>query len=425
MDKDVCQLYSNATKQVLEPLSVGALNDMLRQQLGAIAPEKKLPTKVESAPVLSINDAVDEVVSEILSTHKVDKKSLKIKLEFLFKHQKKTFQKADISPALRTRQYISNCGLVMSPEQCITTQTDTLRVHAFIRAVDQALTSLRTEFEGPLHIVYPACGPFAPLLLPLIAYYHQHGTYDENDLCISLIDMQEGAVISLEALIQALGVSKFICGIHCQNATSFHSDLPIHMVVLEAMQHGFSREGHLQIARHFANIMEPKGAFIPQEISVRAVLNIAQDEFVEQWKDKNIDVEEQNMLQHYVEQRIELGEILRITPESLRSLNEKKLDENTSLIECNNIKIPEIVENTDKQTMLICTRINTYGSECVGEYDSGITHPLPDLNVCINFTPAETRSGDLLLTSGDYIKFYYRLNGLPGFLPTWGGSDND
>ena len=60
-----------------------------------------------------------------------------------------------------------------------------------------------------------------------------------------------------------------------------------------------------------------------------------------------------------------------------------------------------------------------YENEKIYEYDSGITHPLPEQQVCINFTPSESRDGDLLVKSGDDIKFYYRLNGLPGFLATW------
>jgi hypothetical protein len=425
MIKENKQFDTYALTEPLSPDMVGNLNDLLRQQLGESAPLPVASEKVEIKQASNLNSAIEAAVSEILTSQEVNQASLQTKLNTLFEFQKQIFQQTEISSAHRARQYISKCGLVMSPEQCITTQTDVLRVHAFIRAIDQALTVLRDKFDGMLHIAYPACGPFAPLLLPLIAYYHQQGTYHENDLCISLVDMQPGAVISLEALTKELNISQFIYDIHCQDATEFTSDLPIHMVVLEAMQHGFSREGHLQIARHFANIMEPNGAFIPQEVSLRAVLSIGQAEFIDQWQDTDTDLEEKNMLQKYTEQRVELGDILTITAESLRSLNEKKLDENTSLIECNKVKIPTLTKDPTKQMLLICTRIKTYGVEGVGEYDSGITHPLPDMNVCINFTPKDTRSGDLLLKSGDYIKFYYRLNGLPGFLPTWGGSDND
>ena len=68
--------------------------------------------------------------------------------------------------------------------------------------------------------------------------------------------------------------------------------------------------------------------------------------------------------------------------------------------------------------LMICTHIKTYGDEVIGEYESGISHPLPDMHVCINFTPRDVKPGDLLVKTADKLKFYYRLNGLPGFLAT-------
>lgn len=427
MNKTVTQDDTFSRPQVLEPLSVGALNDLLRQQLDAIPPvgldqtlQLNKKATLQAIPQ-NIHSAVYNVVDEILNSALLNRDSLQLKLDNLFDYQKNIFEQADIPSGLRTRQYITSCGLVMSPADCITTQKDVLRVNAYIKAIDQAIKNLRRTFEGQLHIVYPACGPFAPLLLPLIAYYHQQDLYDESELCVSLIDMQQGAAISLEYLIQELDISQYINGIYCQDATGFISELPIHMVVLEAMQHGFSREGHFSIARYFANTMEKDGVLIPEEVSVRAVLAIGQEEFNEQWEVSGKIVEEQHMLQEYIDKRIELGEVLRLNLTSLRSLTEMKLDADTALIECNTLDIPQIEKNASKQILLLCTRINTYGEEYIGEYDSGITHPLPDMNICINFEPKETRSGDLLLKSGDQLKFYYRLNGLPGFLPTWGG----
>ena len=147
----------------------------------------------------------------------------------------------------------------MSPDHCITTQKDSLRVRAFIRAIDRAIADLLKQTQAPLHIVYPACGPLAPLLLPLIAYYHQQELYSEQDLQITLIDMQPGAVASLHALVDALQITPFIRDIQQLDGCDYETPEPVHIVVLEAMQHGFSREGHLALARHFAHILEPDG----------------------------------------------------------------------------------------------------------------------------------------------------------------------
>jgi hypothetical protein len=123
------------------------------------------------------------------------------------------------------------------------------------------------------------------------------------------------------------------------------------------------------------------------------------------------------MNEEIVAERIELGDILKLDKESLQNLSTQEIDEFIRLVECGSVTIPELSQHHDRQVLLICTRVKTFGDEAVGEYDSGITHPLPDMQVCINFSPKDPKPGDLLVKSGDQLKFYYRLNGLPGFLP--------
>ncbi len=267
-----------------DPASItGILNDILRGQLAGVS-QNTQPAAVEpiekTETLLSCTVAT---VREILQ-QPLDKTSLDFKLEKLFEHQQNIYIGCDIPSELRKRQYIGRHGLVMSPDYCITTQKDSLRVRAFIRAINHAVSELHKKMPGPLHIVYPACGPLAPLLLPLIAYYQQLGLYSEQDLQITLIDMQPGAVASLHALVDALQITPFIRDIQLLDGCMYETSEPVHIVVLEAMQHGFSREGHLALARHFASRIEPDGLFIPREVSLRAVINEGQQEYNDQWQ---------------------------------------------------------------------------------------------------------------------------------------------
>ena len=159
---------------------------------------------------------------------------------------------------------------------------------------------------------------------------------------------------------------------------------------------------------------------LPEEVKLRVVIAPAQQEFVEQWQDKNNRICEAWMQGDNISERVELGEILTLNLESLRELTDQVLDENTRLIACGTVTIPELPA-MEKPMLLTCTRIKTYGHEYIGEYDSGITHPLPDMHVCVNFTPRDAKPGDLLVKTADRLKFYYRLNGLPGFLATVAG----
>lgn len=418
------------TEQLNHVLQAGVLNELLRKQLTpSEPPQAKALSAAGEEKVEQENKTVATcavaAVSECLADKSLAREQLHRKLSDLYYQQKALYEQTDIDPSLRNRQFISHCGLIMSPDHCVTTVLDDLRIRAFVRGVDQAINDMSAKRQGPIHIVYPACGPFAPLLLPLIAYYKANKIYNARQLRITLIDIQPGAVQSVEALVEQMGIKDYIRQICCIDALTYDpGERSVDMVVLEAMQHGLSREGQLLIARHFAAMLAEDGCFIPQKITVSAVLNRAQREYVEQWCDADV-LSEQHMNADVKSERTVLGDILTLSRENLLSLKERVLDENTTLIECGKVDIPHLDKRAGEQTLLICTRIETYGNEVIGEYDSGITHPLPDQQVCINFEPREDRSGDLLLSSGDAIRFYYRMNGLPGFMATWaqGGMD--
>ncbi len=404
------------TQRPVEILDTAHLNQLLRQQLSPSNAVKQIDSKVSKGlSQVDLSLASDQAVTCMLSETKLPRAQLHKQLSKLYLQQKTVYDYAPIEPKLKKKQYISASGLIMSPDNCVTTQLDDLRVQAFARGIDQALSEKLPSHQGPFHIVYPACGPFAPLLLPLIAYYHRQQKYSAEQLQVTLIDVQEGAVQSLQALVHAMGLKDYIRRIECIDALTFQPEnMTVDMVVLEAMQHGVSSEGHFLIARHFASLLSPDGCFIPQKISVKAILNIAQRELVEQWQNSEC-LSETAMDPAVKEQRIDLGEVVSLSAESLQTLPEIVLDANTRLIECDKVTIPDLPSDAPEYTLFLCTQVQVFADQYVGEYDSGITHPLPDLQVCINFIPRESRPGDLLLRSGESIQFYYRLNGLPGF----------
>ena len=272
--------------------------------------------------------------------------------------------------------------------------------------------------SGVIRIAYPACGPFAPLLLPLVSYYERYGVWSPDRLKITLVDIQEGAVKSLKSLVDAYQLQGYVEDIVCCDAIDYESDTMFDLVVLEAMQHGFSREGHLRIASHFSRLLKEDGFFIPSTITIGAMLNVAQREYVEQWNAELDEQECRKLMEEVRHERTDLGTILSVTADSLRNADWQILDAQTRVMECATVQIPHLEENYNKQTLSIYSRIEIFDGETLGEYESGITHPLPDMQVCINFEPADSQPGDLLASSGDSLTFYYCINGLPGFLVT-------
>jgi hypothetical protein len=398
---------------------LGNFHEQLRGQLTTELPVTEPQNIVSQHAVAAVEEALKPELS--------NKAALNTQLITLFEQQQKIYLAADIPKSLRKKQYINASGLVMPPDHCITTIKDTLRVSAFWRGIEQAIADLWQRFDGPLHIVYPACGPFAPLLLPLLTYYREKKLFTPKDITVTFIDIQEGATLALTSLIKALHLEDYVEQVLCQDAMDYQSKQPVHLVVLEAMQHGFSREGHFSLARHFSTLLVDGGVLLPQSVSVRARLNVAQREYVEQWHTANSPMSAASFnrpdtngqqRKKFIDDRTELGEILHLDLHFLRSLKIKVLNQATSMAECNTVLIPHCKNNHDKQTLMIYTSVNTYGDNWLNEYESGITQPLPDMSVCINFTPQEVRAGDLLVNSGDHLTFYYCLNGLPGFLAT-------
>ncbi|WP_298442809.1 hypothetical protein [uncultured Ferrimonas sp.] len=412
-----CHYHGSPPIANTSPAAIADLNRLLREQL-QVQPSSTLSstaatTTIESAPTPSPNQAAVAAVTAILAAETA---AASVALGNLYQGLLGIYQRIELEPSLRTRQYVSRHGLVLSPDQCVTTQTDTHRISRFIRGIDQALIQLQQQpRERPLNVVYPACGPFAPLLLPLLCFYQNRSGADPINIKVTLIDIQPGAVASLQAVTHELGLGKYIESIVCMDGCDYRSEQPIDLLIIEAMQHGFSREAHLPLAQGLVPQMSDHGVLIPERIELSAQLVVGQHEYIERWqKSKGNE-------QPLPAERIKLGTVLTLTKESVTQLCVRQLRDNSTLIDCNTVLIPEIPPQLGEQLLVICTQIYTFKMECLDEYQSGITHPLPDTQVCINFIPSDPKPGDLLLRNGDCIKFYYRLNGLPGFLATQGG----
>lgn len=390
--------------------------DALQQQQLKAALQQHVTATPTSAQNHSITQTNYQFIDALLAKPLIERRTLAPLLERLFDEQMRIYAQADIPTSLRKRQYINQSGLVISPDHCVTTLKDTLRVGTFIKGIDTAIRC-QLQRQDSLTIAYPACGPFAPLLLPLLSYYHRQNLFSPQQLRITLIDIQEGATASLQALIHAHGISEYIDAVSCEDACLFKTEQPFDMVIIEAMQHGFSREGHLRIAEHFSALLKEDGIFIPKSIVVQAWLNNAQREYVEQWQAQNPPADIRD-------ERIFLGDVLVIDKDLARKMQPTVVDSHTQLLPCNRLQVP-VFDRDCAQTLLLSSRICVFDEYWLNEYESGITHPLPDLNICVDFTPKVPEAGDVLVNSGDFLQFFYCLNGLPGFFAIKDESHNN
>ena len=374
-----------------------------------------IPTTLERS---MINNHSHSLVSTILNTQNTIESYHQIKQELttLYDSLKCVFDYAQVPLELRDRQFLNKTGFAMSPTDSITTIQDVFRVSGFMRSIDSAIKDLKEKYKDEkLHILYPACGPLAPLLVPLLVYYKSNHIYSGEDLQVTFIDIQQGAIMALVEILKVASLDEFVKDICLMDAVDYRSDDKIHLVILEAMQHGFTKEGHLSIAKHFAFVLDKDGIFLPQEVRIDAVITTGEEEYNEQWREKEFSAFA-NSNQEILDRRVIVGRVLTVNLKTLRNMEVMELDENTHLVKCATLTIPLLGVKENQQIMLFTTDITIYQNEEINEYDSGITHPLPDMNICINFIPTNKEPSDLYIQNGDTISFYYKLVGLPGFL---------
>ncbi|NWO04416.1 MAG: hypothetical protein HLX50_01530 [Alteromonadaceae bacterium] len=409
MDKNRTKTAPQSLPTAVDPNLQQLFNQSLREQLQACR-HKTTDTERKKSLKGSLKNLTETLLHEPETPH--------AELTSLFADVSESlissYKLASLTEAEANSSYINASGVVMAVKDAIHTIKDIYRVKAFIRGIHQALNSQLPKRS--LHLVYPACGPFAPLLLPLISYYQQRGTGPEK-MKITLIDVQPGAVKVLRQLVDDLDITDYIADIRCQDVLEYQPQQPIDILVMEALQHGLTKEGHLNFARYLNPFLAPNAIMIPEEISVKAFLNVAQREYVDQWEDRDrthselVNPDIQN-------ERLGLGEILRVTRKTLSELKTMPLGNSIEMLECGEVRVPTDINNIEKQALLISVSATTFGEEKIQEYDSGITHPLPDMSVCIGFRPPAQQPDDLMVKPGDTLKFYYQLTGIPRFLPT-------
>lgn len=377
-----------------------SLNQNLRQQLAA-----------RNAPLITLEQRHEQArtaLTAAVSSRALGRAAFSQELDKCYEALTAIYTSLNLPPEQRSLQYINRHGLVMSPDYCITTITDAPRVDAFWQALEPLISIDGSNIKNkPEHLVYPACGPYAPLLLPLLHSLKQQERLNPQ-LKVTLIDVHPAAAQTALALVSLCGLADQI-DVLCLDACDYQTELgSVNILLLESMQHGFGREAHLSICQHFEPMLADDAIMVPENISIQAVLAKSSEEFLSAGRDSSI----------VNAGRIELGSILELNRHNLQQLQTLELDEGSSLVECDQVKIPDNLTDAKDYILLLTTRIKVAENCWIEEYESGISHPLPDMSVCIGFIPKDCKPGDLLAKPGDSLKFYYRKLGLPGFLPT-------
>lgn len=146
---------------------------------------------------------------------------------------------------------------------------DFMRTKRFMDGVYSAVKDkIEKVVSRPVRVLYAGTGPFATLVLPLVARFTEH------QVQFILLEVNESSMNSLQELIKELGIEKYISYIEKTDATQWK--LPpgdnVDVFICETMQQGLKNEPQVAICYHILPQLHPNAIMIPERIILKASL---------------------------------------------------------------------------------------------------------------------------------------------------------
>lgn len=171
-------------------------------------------------------------------------------------------------------------GLAVSPVNAALCANEFLRSAAFIEGAARAMEQAAARVDGrPLRVLYAGCGPFAFLLLPLLALWPAHRAQ------FTMLDVHAEALAPARRLVTALGLDAGVAAWIQADAATVRLDpaaLP-DVIVSETMSAALKREPQVAITRNLL-AQAPDALMVPASVRIDCVLSERPDETAP-WRD--------------------------------------------------------------------------------------------------------------------------------------------
>ncbi len=339
------------------------------------------PTTAET-----LQTRMQSVVNELLNTNH-DTDSLRqylIQLNRVF---------TDISPvrgeetdAAKANNLVLQDGIALSPEFAAMNLRDVLRTTKYIRAVKAAIDSTLERLNGErVHLLYPGCGPYGTLVLPLLTLYKP------GQLKVTMLDVQPQSLESVRDICNKMGFAEQIGGIIQTDATQYKhpGDDPIHIIVMECMRHALEKEPQVSISRNLTPQLVDDGILVPEEVRVSFYAVDPEIEF-----NINGKGEGKEKVRQF------LGDVFVLDKNCHQLKVEESLKDVPPYLQAATITLPDNL--APLLPLMLFTEIKLYGDTVLAFSESGITHPL---------VIGQQDSFNI----GDEMSFKYRLDSVPMF----------
>ncbi|MCG7549602.1 methyltransferase domain-containing protein [Pseudoalteromonas sp. Of7M-16] len=166
-------------------------------------------------------------------------------------------------------------GVAISPVQAAKCFEETVRTQIFCQGVAQAIQDKITKNISPVRVLYAGTGPYATLLLPLLA------ASDNLPLEITLIDIHKENINAVNKLINHFDLEHYNISVNQGDATLWQkppSQSDFDIVISETMTALLKREPQVYIFKHLVRYLKPCGVMIPEDVSLKAWLTKVEGE---------------------------------------------------------------------------------------------------------------------------------------------------
>jgi len=267
-------------------------------------------------------------------------------------------------------------GKALSAREAALCLLDYRRTTVLLRAIDSAIGQ-QPHRPGPICVLYAGCGPFASLILPLLA------RYPAEHLRVCLLDVHAHSLRTAEALCHAAGVADRLLPSLCGDAAQLRLPpaLRVDLLIAEVMQRALAREPQFAVLANLVPQCPAELQVLPARIRVSAALADLTREFDPQ----------------ATRLRIELGELMELSQRRLPGLIAQVVD---GRIRCPDVGIPE--HTPEGLSLILRTRIEASDTDVLCDYDSGLSYPLMLQALGV-------------MRSGARFQCHYRLGSDPGF----------
>lgn len=187
-----------------------------------------------------------------------------------------------LNPYSRSAEYdepsYTQQGVAIAPSAAGMCINEFMRTWYFLKGMYLGIKRAAAAFPGErIHILYAGCGPFATLFIPLTT------CFSSREISFTLLDIHPQSIQSVKKLIDKLDISDYVEDCRVTDVLRFNPPVSkmYHLAVTETMNQALRKEPQVAITHHVSRFLFPfpQGIFIPQRVTVSAVVTDIDHEF--------------------------------------------------------------------------------------------------------------------------------------------------